>query len=1039
MRIDENLIDEINGGRAVLFLGAGASLGAKDAQGRTIPDTAGLGKLICDQFLDSTYADLDFVQTCDYATTAKSGRLLQQFIRDELDPFQPADFHKKIPTFQWAGLATTNFDLVVERAYSQVATRLQQLRPLVHDEPDFMDRLSKGDVLYLKLHGCITAFEQVHPGMVYSTERILRHKEGRAAQFAQFLEWAKTKTLVFAGYSLRDYNLRQLVDEIVRDGDARMRHYIVKKGVLEVEERYWAERRFTLIDSTFEYFLADVDGVISQAARTLGLARSSTPSSLTKFIASNRSESAELGNYLTSGAVHVSSDTTSPTSSASKFFNGFDLGWYPIEEELDVARPVTQSILLEQVAVTGQISGPRLVVLKAHAGAGKSVALRRIAWHAAKRLSKLVLYVPSTGYVNIQAVQELLALANEPVFLIVDDITLVSDSVSDLVAAAKRDKSPLVVIGGGRFNEWNVRAQNLESSVTAEYELKYLSRKETDDLIAQLELNDCLGELKRLSHEERVAQFNEVYGRQLLVALHEATRNAQFRDIIFDEYQKITPSEARLLYADICALHRFGSPVRAGLISRVHGISFESFQERFFRPLEQVVSLEMDERSGDWIYRARHPYIAEILYEQVFQTTAERFDNHAKFITRLNPAYSYDRRIIGDLLRGNKLADSFPDTTRGIAIFDLAVDALGDEPHIYHQKGIYLKRLAGDVVALRAAEEALLTAQELAPTDRTIKHSLAELALARSKLSTDPLERSAWRLEAIKKARPLLAAANGSHAFHTIAKAQVQALSDALDHQEDSTLSSDVVSEAIKSAEEVIRSGLQRFPGDGHLLAEEASLAHLLENDERAERALHRAFESNKRSQLIAKRYAIVLKARGKLPEAREVLRQALEHNPSGQDLNFDFAELLRALDPSVDSTNSEMLLSYYQRSFTKGDKNYRAQLLCARQLTLAGRHQDARPLYDHLKNAAVPFAIKSQVKEDVRHENGELRRFNGTISSRRESFGFVTLDAQGIGCYFNAQSMRSAVDLPQLGKRVALTLGFSFFGPSARDMEVLD
>ncbi|EQD39194.1 hypothetical protein B1B_15489, partial [mine drainage metagenome] len=119
--------------------------------------------------------------------------------------------------------------------------------------------------------------------------------------------------------------------------------------------------------------------------------------------------------------------------------------------------------------------------------------------------------------------------------------------------------------------------------------------------------------------------------------------------------------------------------------------------------------------------------------------------------------------------------------------------------------------------------------------------------------------------------------------------------------------------------------------------------------------------------------------------------------------------------------------------------KNYRAQFLCARQLTLAGRHQDARPLYEHLKNAAVPFEIKIQVKEDVRHENGKLRFFNGTISNRRDSFGFVTLDAQGIGCYFNAQSMRGGVDLPQLGKRVALTLGFSFFGPSAKDMEVLD
>lgn len=595
-----------------------------------------------------------------------------------------------------------------------------------------------------------------------------------------------------------------------------------------------------------------------------------------------------------------------------------------------------------------------------------------------------------------------------------------------------------MIIGGARFNEWNVRSQYLDSFVSAHYELKYLSRTEINDLIVQLEINDCLGELERLTYDERVNEFHEVYGRQLLVALHEATRNSQFTDIIFDEYQKIAPPEAQILYADICALHRFGSPVRAGLISRVHGITFESFQDRFFRPLEQVVSLEKDERSGDWIYRARHPYIAEILYGQVFKTTAERFDSHAKFITRLNPAYSYDRRIISDLLRGNKLAEAFPDTSSGIAIFDLAVTALGDEPHIYHQKGIYLKRLAGDIGALRAAEKALLSAQKLAPTDRTIKHSLAELAFTRSKLSSDKIERAAWRNEAISKARTLLSSANGSHAFHTIAKAQVQALSDAIDTDNDSTLTSDVVSEAIKSAEEAIRVGLQRFPGDSHLLAEEASLAHLLENDERAERALHRAFESNKRSQLIAKRYAIVLKARNKLPQSREVLRQALEHNPGSQDLNFDFAELLRTIEPSIDCTQPEKLLSYYQRSFTKGDKNYRAQLLCARQLTLAGRHQDARPIYDHLKTAAVPFGIKNQVKEVVRLEDREIRRFNGSVSKRESSFGFVALDYQSVSCYFNAQSMREGIDLPKIGARVTLTLGFSFSGPAAVNMEVL-
>jgi tetratricopeptide (TPR) repeat protein len=1038
MSLDPNLVEEIRGGRAVLFLGAGASLGASDGQGHDIPGTEALGKSISKAFLGDGITDLDFVQICDYAATAKSGRELQRYIHDTLNPFQPTHFHRKVPTFHWAGMATTNFDLIVERAYEEEPARLQRLRPLVRDTPDFMDSLEKGDLLYLKLHGCISAFEQLSPGMVYSTERILRHKEGRAAQFSQLLEWARQKTLIFAGYSLRDYNLRLLLDEIIKDGDARPRHYIIKRGVLDVERQYWVERRFTLIDSTFEAFIDELDASIPGALRKLAIAKSEQPTSLTTYIASHRRESTLLRNYLETGAEHVSTETASTDGTPQRFFNGFDLGWYPIEKELDFPRFLTQTILEEQVVVPGQVNGPRLVVLKAHAGAGKSVMLRRLAWDAARRLRKLVVFVPSTGYINVEALQELVSLAQEPLFLVIDDITQMSDAVAGLLAAAKRENQSIIVIGGARFNEWNIRSQVLDSSVSAEYELRYMSRKETEDLLVQLELNDCLGELKHLPHDQQLKQLEEIYGRQLLVALHEATRNGHFRDVIYDEYSKIVPAEAQVLYADICALHRFGSPVRAGLISRVHGINFEQFEERFFRPLEQVVSLELDVRIGDWIYRSRHPYIAEILYSQVFRTEDERLDNLAKFITRLNPAYSYDRRIIGDLLRGSKLADLLTETHRGLALYDLAISALGEEHHVFHQKGIYLMKLANDIQGLSLAEDALLRAAELAPADRTIRHSIAELALTRARMSTDSIERAAWRNEAISKAQSLLAASNGSYAYHTIAKAHIQALSDAMDSEGDDQLSADVVSNAIKLAEDTIRSGLKRFPGDSHLLTEEATLAHLLENDERAERALHRAFESNKKSHLIAKRYAVVLRARGKIEDAREVLRQALEYNPGSQDLNFDFAQISRAIDPSIDAERPEFLLSYYQRSFAKGDKNYRAQLLCARQLSLAGRHPEAKSLYDNLKAAQVPFGSKNAVKEEVLQEGGEARHFNGIVTKRFGSYGFIELDHHRIHCYFDNRSMRDKEELPSAGDRVSVTLGFSFFGPAARNLILL-
>jgi hypothetical protein len=57
-----------------------------------------------------------------------SGKML-----DILNPFQPADFHLLIPTFAWAGIATTNYDLVVERAYQRAPSPLQKVVPNVKD------------------------------------------------------------------------------------------------------------------------------------------------------------------------------------------------------------------------------------------------------------------------------------------------------------------------------------------------------------------------------------------------------------------------------------------------------------------------------------------------------------------------------------------------------------------------------------------------------------------------------------------------------------------------------------------------------------------------------------------------------------------------------------------------------------------------------------------------------------------------------------------------------------------------------------------
>jgi hypothetical protein len=150
----------------------------------------------------------------------------------------------------------------------------------------------------------------------------------------------------------------------------------------------------------------------------------------------------------------------------------------------------------------------------------------------------------------------------------------VRNELRDLLTTARAQSVPITVVGAERDNEWNIYCEQLEPFVRQEFPVRYLNEREIEDLIGLLERHNALGLLKDRAPEDRVYAFTHSAERQLLVALHEATLGIPFEEIVVDEFLRIEPAVARSLYLDICALHQFGAPVRAGLLSRASGIGF---------------------------------------------------------------------------------------------------------------------------------------------------------------------------------------------------------------------------------------------------------------------------------------------------------------------------------------------------------------------------------------------------------------------------------------------------------------------------------
>lgn len=174
MDIPSDLLNQARDGRVVLFLGAGASSNAVTQSGHRCPTTKELGHLLSDKFLGGYMRDDQLGQIAEYAISETDVGRVQQFIRDMFLPLRPTSAHLLLPKLMWHGLATTNYDLLIETAYQEVKDRLQEPRPLVENKDRIDDNLrDPRNVLLLKLHGCVTRITNEECPLVLTPDQYL--------------------------------------------------------------------------------------------------------------------------------------------------------------------------------------------------------------------------------------------------------------------------------------------------------------------------------------------------------------------------------------------------------------------------------------------------------------------------------------------------------------------------------------------------------------------------------------------------------------------------------------------------------------------------------------------------------------------------------------------------------------------------------------------------------------------------------------------------------------------------------------------------
>jgi tetratricopeptide (TPR) repeat protein len=1025
MEIPQILIDQIQSSQVILFLGSGASFGAEHDEHKRPPDGQALSDLIARKYLGEDFVGRPLAQVSELAISETDLFSVQDYIATLFNGFYPASFHKLIPKIAWKAIATTNYDLIIERAYDEVQDKIQRLVVFKKNGERIEQRLSgDADLLYLKLHGSITDTHDQDLPLILTPDQYVLYRKNRSRLFDRLTGLSYEFPVVFVGQSLSDQNLRSILLELNEQGEAKPRSYLVNPTITEAETRFWEGRRISPIKVTFEQFLKAVDATIPSAFRSLAVHQPKASHPIfERFASSTIKPSASLLTLLDRDVDYLHKTFRTGTTEPKEFYRGYFPNWDPIEMNLDVKRWLTDAILSEVVLVTEEEKSDRqeLIAILGHAGSGKTVILRRLAWDAAIEFGRLCLAVRPSARPEYEAIRELYTLCKERIFLFIDNATEYVDLIQSFISSAKRDKFPLTIVTAERMNEWGVYCERLNSLVTGRYEVKYLSWTEIEQLIKLLTKFKSLNHLEGLSFEEQKEALGPQAGRQLLVALHEATLGKPFTEIVLDEFRSIPSPHAQSLYLSVCILHRLGVVTRAGVISRVHKIPFAEFKERLFKPLEYIVFATENKVIDDYEYRTRHPHIAEIVFETVLVDEQDRYDEYIRILAALDIDYNADRDAFKGMTNARELRTLFPNPALVRSIYEVAQSRSINDPMLFQQEAIFeMTSMDG---SLNKATDLLAQARKLAPWSQPIAHSFAELSLRKAERSTSSVERKKLRDESRVLATEIAAKVRDDpHPYHTLIKVGLSELEELLHDDVGATLEN-----KIKDLQQTISRALQLFPEESFILEADSRFNHLIDDHPKAVESLKKAFQQNRRSPFIALRLAKMLDHQGLDAEAMTILKAAVEANPGDKEVNFALAMALHSNGAKLSE-----IKHYLRRSFTRGDTHYIAQFWYARLLYLEGNLTEARELFRQLSEANIDVEVKRQPRGKIL-KDGVPSIFHGTMSKLEASYGFITRDNFDDPVFVYRFSEDPILwETLSPGTRVIFEISFNYKGPIA-------
>jgi hypothetical protein len=635
--------------------------------------------------------------------------------------------------YRWKAIYTTNFDRLVEDAFSKKQRKIG----VVRSNFDWEETHDPSKVPLFKIHGCVSQDRAYghRASMVLTENDYTDYEEYRKLLFGRLaLDMAGSTTWII-GYSMRDAHVRSLADEALRQqrkSGAPGQIYLLVYEYDDERAALWRQRG-----------IRDVaQGDLNSFAHALTLAHVTRPTP------SGSSTAYMLPLELEACTIQVNTDTSA--SNARRMFFGGTATYGDIRAGLTFERD--REFELRKV--------DRLVTLiTGVSGVGKSTLARRIlhslsgdGWLCYEHRHEFPLS-PDAWVEHERS----LSSVDKKAILLIDNCPTFQRQVNSLVRRLPLDGA-LRVLLTAETSAWKPRQKDPRLFTAARTEiLSTLSASEVS-LLRDLLVNTP--NLKQLvaapfASRSRMGQIDHLRRRcsaDMFVCLKALTESDSLDDIILREFAAIEASQQDV-YRLTAALEAAGALPHRQMVLRLSGISASQISS-MLDVLEGVIE-ETEERSNDgsdqgiYLWRTRHEVIAQIVAKYKYSDPAERGQLFENVIETANPTYYVELRSLRELCNGDWGIRSIPDAGHRQALYRKIAAVVPNDRVSRHR---LVKELL-DADLLGDAEAELRSAADDLGLDPPFQRYKVLLSIQRSRSADLPLDdRKAMLRQAVNEA-----------------------------------------------------------------------------------------------------------------------------------------------------------------------------------------------------------------------------------------------------------------------------------------------